>query len=193
MIEKTPKETDPKAIRNQYDKLGVEGYYQQHGQAYENPHFPYVRQLLLQNRERIDCTHALDFCCGSGEVSRVLLEMGEQTFAASDPYTQAAYRQQLGRDCWSHSFEDVIRGQLEGTFSAVICSFAMHLCPPKQLYPLAHALLTHSPLLVIITPHKRPQLETISGIELAFEDFVLTQEKGKKVRLKAYRSQLAVP
>ncbi len=61
----------------------------------------------------------------------------------------------------------------------------MHLCPQEQLYPLAHQLLALSPNLIIITPHKRPQLENIQGIKLSFEDFVLT-ERGKKVRLKSY-------
>jgi hypothetical protein len=41
-------------------------------------------------------------------------------------------------------------------------------------------------MLIVITPHKRPELENLNGISLDFEDFTLT-ERGKKVRLKAYR------
>jgi len=62
----------------------------------------------------------------------------------------------------------------------------MHLCPEKQLYPLAYQLFQCSPQLVIITPHKRPQLEKLDGVNLDFDDFTLTQ-KGKKVFLKSYR------
>jgi hypothetical protein len=47
-------------------------------------------------------------------------------------------------------------------------------------------LLQAAPTLVIITPHKRPELEKLPGVVLAWEDFAET-EKGKKVRMKAYR------
>ncbi len=43
-----------------------------------------------------------------------------------------------------------------------------------------------APVLVVITPHKRPALEELPGIELVKEDFELT-ERGKKVRLKQYQ------
>jgi hypothetical protein len=43
-----------------------------------------------------------------------------------------------------------------------------------------------APVLVVITPHKRPALEELPGIELVWEDFELT-ERGKKVRLKVYQ------
>jgi hypothetical protein len=46
-------------------------------------------------------------------------------------------------------------------------------------------LLQAAPLLVIITPHKRPELEKLQGIELLWEDAVETA-RGKKVRMKAY-------
>jgi hypothetical protein len=62
----------------------------------------------------------------------------------------------------------------------------MHLCPEKQLYPLTQKLFCLSPQITIITPHKRPALEKITGITLEFEDHTLTM-KGKKVFLKAYR------
>ncbi len=41
-------------------------------------------------------------------------------------------------------------------------------------------------MLVIITPHKRPELEKLQGVELVLEDAVETV-RGKKVRMKAYR------
>jgi hypothetical protein len=61
----------------------------------------------------------------------------------------------------------------------------MHLCPEKQLYPLVIKLFAHTKSLVIITPHKRPALETLTGVELDFTDFVLTK-RGKKVQLKHF-------
>lgn len=176
------------AIRNLYEKLGVEQYYAQSGGAYSNPHFPQIEALLGQNQARIDYTSVFDFCCGSGEVSQVLLKLGYPMPQASDPYTQEAYRNNIGQDCWNWSFDDIIRGKLQGQFSCIICSFAMHLCPQKQLYPLVNQIFIHTAQLIVITPHKRPELENLTGITLDFRDFVLT-ERGKKVFLKAYSSR----
>jgi hypothetical protein len=181
--------TTNKAIRNHYADLGVEGYYLAEGAGYSNPHFPQVRQLLIQNAHRIDFSHALDFCCGSGEVSRVVKELGFPLPAASDPYTGNAYSRNFGTPCLSFSFNDIIRGHLNANFSTIICSFALHLCPEKQLYPLVHALLCCAPQLVVISPHKRPDLSRISGISVEFED-VSPTDRGKNVFLKSYRKEI---
>lgn len=175
------------AIRNRYAEEGVEDYYKENGADYTNPHFRQVRQLLLQNEHRIQFDNVLDFCCGSGEVSQVILELSYPLPLASDPFTAEAYQKQFNRDCLPYSFEDVIKGKMNGHFSAIICSFAMHLCPVKDLFPLAYQLFQCTDQLVIITPHKRPDLEQYDGISLEFEDDTLT-ERGKKVRLRAYRS-----
>lgn len=174
-----------KAIRNLYSELGVEGYYQLHGEEYANPHFVQVRELLRRNAHRIDYSNTLDFCCGGGEASLVLRELGFDRTEGCDPFTGKLFEANLGRQCLPWSFQDVIQGKLQGSYSSVICSFAMHLCPAKQLYPLVQALFRCAPQLVIITPHKRPELERIDGIALDFEDFVLT-ERGKQVRMKTY-------
>lgn len=174
------------AIRDLYAKLGVKAYYEKAGNRYENPHFEQIQALLTQNQERIDYSNALDFCCGSGEVSRVIQELGYPLPHASDPYTQQAYRKNFNQECWNLTFEDIIKRKLKGSFSSIICSFAMHLCPEKQLYPLVYQLFQHSKQLIIITPHKRPELEKLDGVTLEFTDFTFT-ERGKKVFLKSYQ------
>jgi len=175
-----------KAIRNSYADMGVDAYYLKNGEHYTNPHFKYIQQLLLQNESRIDYSSVLDFCCGSGEVSQVLYELGYENSAGCDPYTQKAYSLKMEKTCLGYSFEDVIKGKLQGQkYSSVISSFAMHLCDPKQLYPLVHQLFQTTEQVVIITPHKRPALEELDGVVLSFEDFVLT-ERGKQVRLRAF-------
>ncbi|TNE55522.1 MAG: hypothetical protein EP344_13330 [Bacteroidetes bacterium] len=181
------------AIRPLYEELGVEGYYRDHAADYANPHFPEIRALLIRNLPRIDTSGGvLDFAAGGGEVTQVLLEAGISKIEGCDPYTAALYRQNTGLDCRPVSFDQVIREGLSGTYSSIICSFALHLCPVKALYPLCHNLFQAAPLLVILTPHKRPQLEKISGIRLYWTDFVLT-ERGKKVHCKAYRSAFSDP
>ena len=90
---------------------------------------------------------------------------------------------------YANEKEKVIFQTLEnmsGNYSCIICSFAMHLCPKEKLYPLVIQLFQHSENLVILTPHKRPELELLSGVELVFTDFAKT-EKGKKVFLKHYK------
>lgn len=190
-----------KAIRTEYAEKGVEEYYKTHADVYENPHFPYIKSLLHQNQHRIDYTHILDFSCGGGEVTLILTELTlsdkdighkkkENRFLGCDPFTFKLYEKNTGYRCLPLSFEDVVKGKMTPSvsepFSAIICSFGMHLCPEKMLYSLVYQLFMYSKNIIIITPHKRPQLEKISGVELVFDDFVLT-ERGKKVFLKNYQ------
>lgn len=179
-----------KAIRNQYAEQGVDAYYEEHGNTYENPHFAQIATLLENNQSRIDYAQVLDFCAGGGEVSQVLQKLGYTEVMGCDPYTHELYTTNTQRPCLTFNFQEVIQGKLNEALasqklSGIICSFAMHLCPEKQLYPLVYNLFQLTNQLVIITPHKRPVLEDITQVKLDFEDFVLT-ERGKKVKLKSY-------
>lgn len=173
------------AIRKLYETYGAEGYYSEHGDTYANPHFPEISALIAQNLHRIPATRVYDFAAGGGEVTLALRACGIDVAGACDPYTQTLYEKQTGMPCAGESFMDVIRNGLSGNYSAIICSFAMHLCPQKSLFPLCWNLFQAAPLLVIITPHKRPQLELLSGIECLWDDFSCTP-KGKHIRMKAY-------
>lgn len=175
-----------KHIRKLYEQLGVNKYYKQYGDEYQNPHVDQVHELLVNNEQRIDYSHVLDFCAGGGEVSLVLRSMGYQNFEGSDPFTHKLYTKNLAQPCAKWTFDDIIKGKLKEQYSAIICSFAMHLCPLEKLYPLALQLFQSSPLLVVITPHKRPVLEDLEGIELKYVDYAFTA-KGKKVFLKLYK------
>ncbi|MCC6413135.1 MAG: class I SAM-dependent methyltransferase [Saprospiraceae bacterium] len=178
-----------KPIRLLYEEHGAEGYYQNLGDSYENPHFPEIEILLRNNLHRIDTTRILDFAAGGGEVTRVLMDDGIQNVTGADPFTGALYKKNTGLDCEPWSFSDVVREGLPFTFSTVISSFALHLCPASSLFPLCWNLLDAAPLLVVITPHKRPELEIFGGFRLVWEDAALTQ-RGKKVRLKAYEKDI---
>jgi len=174
-----------KHLRKLYEQFGVEGYYQQYGYAYTNPHLEQITELLTNNKEKLDYSNTLDFCAGGGEVSLILKALGYEQTTAADPFLSELYQQKVGKKCYLWSFEDVIKGKLKGNYSSIICSFAMHLCPQEQLYPLTIKLFEHSNSLIVITPHKRPQLEKMQGVVLDFEDDALTA-KGKKVFLKHY-------
>ncbi len=255
-----------KAIRNEYADVGVENYYRNHGDVYENPHFPYIQQLLEQNQQRIDYSKVLDLACGGGEVTMILRGLGFENSVGCDPFTSALFEKNTGKKCLELSFEDIVKGALvseslvigslvneslvneslvneslvneslvtksllnasmtndsmandnlmtnddlmtndsmandnlmtnddlmtndsltNDQFSSIISSFAMHLCPEKQLFSLVSQLFLITKNIVIITPHKRPELEALANVSLQFEDFVLT-ERGKKVFLKSYK------
>jgi len=176
-----------KAIRPLYEEHGAEGYYTAHANNYENPHFDQISALLEQNFSRFDCSGpVLDFAAGGGEVSQVLRRLGATQLIGCDPFTHALFEKKTGLPCLQLAFKDVIRQGLPGKYSLIVSSFALHLCPPKDLFPLTWQLLQAAPLLVVLSPHKRPELENLNGIELAWQDFVTT-ERGKQVRLKAYR------
>lgn len=174
-----------KSIRSGYENLGVEGFYKKSGDTYTNPHEEHIVALLKKNAHRIDYEKVLDFCCGSGEVTTVLQQMGFNHTTGSDPYTRKAFKKRTGKTALSLTFDDVIRQGLDQSYSSVICSFAMHLCPVEKLYPLSLQIFQFTKQLIIITPHKRPVLEKLDGVQLDFIDNVLTF-KGKEIRLKSY-------
>lgn len=177
-----------KAIRPLYETYGAEGYYRAHADEYTNPHSPEIKILLERNFSKFECSGGvLDFAAGGGEVAQVLQQLGVEKITGCDPFTYHLFEKNTGLPCLQFSFKDVIKGAPLGQYSLIVSSFALHLCPPKDLFPLTWQLLQAAPLLVIITPHKRPELEKLPGIGLVWEDFAET-EKGKKVRMKAYRS-----
>lgn len=175
-----------KAIRNLYAQLGVDAYYQQYGYAYQNPHLEQIAALLEQNQEQLDYSQVLDFCAGGGEVSLILKQLGFPNSIGSDPYLQELYEKNTQQPCFPWSFETVVKQGIEGQYSCIVCSFALHLCPSELLYALVIQLFQHSSTLVVLTPHKRPALEQYEGVNLIFSDYSLTA-KGKKVHLKAYQ------
>lgn len=175
-----------KKIRLLYEEHGAEGYYRDFADTYENPHFPEIKVLLERHAQRLDYTSVLDFAAGGGEVTQVLQGLGCQNITGCDPFTFELFEKNTGCTCLRQSFMDVIKNGLPARYSVVISSFALHLCPPKDLFSLSWQLFQAAPLLVVITPHKRPELENLQGIELAWEDFTTTA-RGKKVRIKAYK------
>jgi SAM-dependent methyltransferase len=175
-----------KGIRNAYEAYGAEEYYRQFGESYENPHQAQISALLQRNAHRWDLNKGvLDFCAGGGEATLAIAPMAKGPVTGCDPFTHNLYEQQTGNTCLRLSFDDVLKGATLGDFGVVICSFALHLCPQKDLFSVTWALLNAAPTLVIITPHKRPELERLPGIALLYEDQEPT-ERGKMVRLKEY-------
>lgn len=181
-------ETKSNKIRPLYDEHGAEAYYRDHAGEYENPHLPMIQLLLERNFHRLDCTGTvLDFAAGGGEVTLALEKLGAKDLAGCDPFTYELFEKKTGLPCLRHSFIDVLKNGLPDSYSLIISSFALHLCPQKDLFSLTWNLFQAAPTLVVITPHKRPELEKLPQISLFWED-VVENERGKKVRLKAYKT-----
>ena len=150
------------AIRNEYERVGVERFYAEHGGDYRNPHEPQVATLIrdLVNAHSLDVSTVLDLAAGSGEATLALLAAGAKHVDAIDPFTAEAYTRRTGRPCEPLTFADLAAGAIANRrYSLIVCSFALHLCEPSRLPQLLWQLAEISPRLMILTPHKRPTIE----------------------------------
>lgn len=178
--------TEPKKIRLLYEEYGAEDYYRKFGGDYENPHFPEIETLLREHWPQLKVQGTvLDLAAGGGEVSRVLMALDHSDLEGCDPYTGALYEKQTGKSCLPLSFKDIVKAGLPRDYDLAICSFALHLCPEKDLFTLCWQIFQRCPRLVVITPHKRPALEQLPNVRLEWESDTKT-EKGKMVRLRVY-------
>ncbi len=143
-----------------YSELGVDAFYKEFGNEYNNPHADIIKKLLsdVEVGERI-----LDLCCGSGEVTRCF---PEKDVVGCDPYTYELYKKETGKEVLTYSFKDIAQGALtDYHFDTVICSFALHLCEESMLNPVLFRLAMISEKLIILTPHKRPDIKAYWKLE----------------------------
>ena len=165
------------SIRNKYSQLGVETFYKENADNYQNPHEPII-QYLIQNylSSYPKNIKILDLACGNGEVTKTLTSMGFSNIKGLDPFTYKQYKSQTQRYCYQLSFKDIVQGKLNETFDLVICSFALHLVPPSMLDQLLYQL--NSKELIVLTPNKKPIIQNF---------FELSSEKTyKRVRFRHY-------
>jgi hypothetical protein len=184
---------DP-GVRNEYADHpgGAQGWYREAGASYRNPHSAAVASTVDLAVHRWPSLFAspssvLDFCCGSGEVTRALIDSGVEPLriSSSDPFTGLAFtaacpeRTLIGE--WT--FADVEQGALGGFYwTTVICSYAFHLCEQSRLAAVCTQLALVAEHLVIITPHKRPELSADWGFALVDEH----RDTKLRVRLRRY-------
>lgn len=181
-------------MREQYNAHGVSGYYSKFGTTYRNPHLPCIRRVLLDAKADLlsmcpSPKKVLDLACGSGEGSLALGEVFDTLvdITACDPYTRDSYKKHTGRECLPISFEDVANGAFtDQHFDICVCSFAMHLLGEYDgtLFSTAYQLAMICDTLIILTPHKRPEITPCMG-------WSLTKEYLKdKVRARVYQTLL---
>ena len=149
-----------RSIHDNYKDMGPKGFYTSMGSEYRNPHEEVVRGCLRKCVVdwNLDITRVLDLACGSGEVTLEILDMGGLANGI-DPYTNAAYKGRTGQEATVGSFESIANGGLPGQgYSLVVCSYAMHLVDLSWLPRLVYRLGEVSDHLLILSPHKRPDL-----------------------------------
>jgi SAM-dependent methyltransferase len=175
------------AIRNQYQQHGVRGYYQQYGATYRNPHEPHVQAATCDALVRwpLATSAVLDLACGSGEVTLALHAVGVTDVTGVDPYTGVAYYERTGQVALPHTFEQIGDGALaEDHYSLIVCSFALHLVELSRLPVVAYQLARIAKHLLVLTPHKRPELRAAWGWDL------IGEVANEHVRSRCYRSLL---
>jgi len=178
------------AIRTEYEKHGVEGFYRESGALYRNPHEAELRRVLdvVVREWKLDLSKVLDLAAGSGEVTLALREMGVGEIEGVDPFTFEAYESRTGLRAGRETFEEIAAGAFAGRdYSLIVCSFAMHLVEESRLAGLAQQLSQIGSRLLILTPHKRPVLRREWGWELENERVM------HRVRARLYRSKWRSP
>jgi hypothetical protein len=180
-----PEPGERRPIRHEYEEHGVDGFYQQSGATYRNPHEPQIRKSIRAAVRdwSLDLKHVLDLAAGSGEATLALRDAGATRIDGIDPFTFEAYLDRTGQIAGRETFEQIAAGALAGrNYSLIVCSFAFHLIEPSRLPQVAYQLSTIANQLLILTPHKRPQIREAWG-------WALTQERVmRRVRSRLYQS-----
>lgn len=149
------------SIRGKYEEHGAENFYRAFGSVYRNPHEPSIAQAIGHATQRwpLDLANVLDLACGSGEVTLALQVAGGARVVGVDPYTGVAYYERTGQIAQPLTFEEIAAGALEGQrYTTIVCSYALHLVDKSRLPLLMWQLTGLSPSLLVLSPHKRPEI-----------------------------------
>lgn len=96
---------------------------------------------------------------------------------AADPYTGAAFANRTGVRCHTWSFADIAAGVLLGDGTPImldvcVCSFAAHLMDASNLFACLSQLALSASYLLILSPHKKPNIKDSHGWSIVHEAVV---------------------
>lgn len=150
-------------IRDQYKKMGIENFYKSNADSYENPHERIIQTHLLsliKNKTLTRNQKILDLCCGTGQVTSFLNKQSFHFIEGCDPYTNIEYQKRTNKKAYNFNFKQIGTGSISNKkYDVVICSFALHLCDKNLLPQVLFQLSLISKKLIIITPHKKPNID----------------------------------
>jgi hypothetical protein len=215
-------------IRNQYQLSGdATTYYETFGEEYRNPHFQVLKEVLprtlfhdivvpkilvpilkTKRKQQSDDAAAattttfrvLDFCCGAGEFTKILLNWSKDVdkiafaITGADPYTRGAFvKETEGLECRPWSFKDVCEGCLEEegdedfVYDFVAISYAIHLLDASLEYVFYNALAKRCRYLVIVSPTKnKGAIEKRNESSFGFKE--IAYDTKLKVHLRVFES-----
>lgn len=173
------------AIRTAYEQYGIEAFYQNFGDRYRNPHEAIIFKIIaaVHHQSQLNLTKVLDLASGSGEVTLALRALGYDQVDGIEPYAFKAYFERTGKPAEQYRFEEIEQGFLSGrSYTTIVCSFALHLVEPSRLPTLLYQLSRMAPSLLVITPHKRPEIRPQWGWRFCHEMLI------ERVRGRCYQS-----
>lgn len=147
------------SIRAEYEKQGSTAFYKAVGSSYSNPHEKDIQLCLDQVLQmwKPPLNNVLDLACGSGEITS---HIKANSVVGIDPYTHESYLKRTGKKAHKYTFEDIAKGSIKDhRYDLIICSFALHLTDKSRLPDICYALSEISSKLLILTPHKRPEIK----------------------------------
>ena len=157
-----------KAIRTEYAEKGVEAYYRTNANAYENPHFTYIQQLLRQNQERIDYTHVLDLACGGGDIAIRLATRARRlnipmTIHGCDISPTALQVARAASERAGHSemeffHHNALRDPLPQGYDVIMCSLFLHHLAEDEARLVITAMATAARRAILIDDLLRTRL-----------------------------------
>lgn len=173
------------SIRHHYEKDGVVNFYKKHGSIYCNPHEEGIKKAVnvwINENERP--SKIIDLACGGGEVTRVFQPLGT-TILGIDPFTTELYEKRTGLKALPLSFENIEENGLPENLKAdaIFCSFALHLTEESRLPRLLWQLSQAAKKLVVITPHKKPNINCFWDLQSEYYDDT------HRVRMRTYQSR----
>lgn len=142
----------------------------------------------------------LDLAAGSGEATLAAQSwfsrrrpdiLPKLRISACDPFTHELYTTRTGLPCGRQSFRDIQVDGLavgeegqggSGRYDVVVCSFALHLCPASEVFGLLYVLSCAARWLVVLAPHKRPEVGTEMGWERVGREVVIERVRGRLYR-----------
>lgn len=136
-----------------------------------------------------------DLAAGSGEAtlaaqawfSRHRSEIAPKLLvSACDPFTHELYTTRTGFPCGKQSFRDIqidglaiAEGRINNKYDVIVCSFALHLCPASEVFGLLYILSLAAKWLVVLAPHKRPEVGTEMGWERRGQGVMIERTRGR--------------
>ncbi len=156
------------SIRGEYEKHGVQGYYEKYGNEYRNPHETEIQMAMdwVIDNWSLTFNDVLDLAAGSGEITKILQSHGYDNVEGIDPYTCGLYQRETNKKCLAIKFEDLVVYGLKAKYDTIICSYAMHLLDQSRLPDLIWQLSRSSKNLLILSPNKKPNIGYGWGMDL---------------------------